>query len=265
MIRRIAALLVAASLAWPVAAHADGMDITATLRFDPARPVAATGGTLGALLTDVTGADAQQGTSVVRLRIRYDPATAVGAANAAIAGFPNAITGASLTLGGRILALDIPHVQSNAGSSKIGLVARPDGFFCNDAEHCAIVGERNAPFGMQGAVMDDAAVRVVDETGESYLLDDAFGFGMGRTDATGEFAPTMRTQGFGDVSADGLVVMIFSRPGGRLLSGLNLPRMAMLEGTTEIARTEVWLYLEGASLDGIVKVEGTIDAIQQLP
>ncbi|MGB7242977.1 MAG: hypothetical protein WBC93_12930 [Sulfitobacter sp.] len=253
-------------MAQSAAADPSGFEASIDLSYNPNLIVTARGGTLGGLMAALGLAQsATSSTAKLGTTIRYETNTVAGAQNAIIAGYPQAITSASITMGTIDLQLDIPLVRANAPSSKIGLMANYEGWFCVDAEHCQMIGTVNAPWGMQGIALNNGQHTLLDETGATNSSNDVFGFQMGRTAARGEFTPALATTGFGTVSVDGFMVGIISRPSGRMLSGLSLPPITALVGTQEIGRSESWLYLEGDQLNGIVKVEGTIGQISVLP
>ena len=261
MIRLALILICWATLAFP---QQSAFGYTGLLQFDPNRVITAQGGRLGALIAELLGPEAAIGQAQVTGRIRYDVNRPAGTANGNVAGYPDAIVESVITFGALDLALDIPLVRANAGSSQVGLVTYPQGAFCADAEHCRMLGIANAPWGMQGVVINDIPSGLIDETGISNMNADVFGFMMGRTAAVGEFAPAIQTSGFGVVSVHGLSWGLFAVPGGQLVSGLSLPRMNELIGTAQIGRSEIWIEFEGAALSQPIRVEGTISAINVL-
>jgi hypothetical protein len=256
----IAMLLVAGS----VRAQESAFTYTGYMQFDPNRVITPQGGRLGDLLVELIGPQAASGQMQITGLIRYDIGTPAGAANGNVAGYPDAIREVVLTLGNLDLAVDIPLIRANAGTSQIGLVALANGGFCADAEHCQMLGVPNAPWGIQGVVINDIPSGLIDETGVTNMTADVFGFMMGRTAAVGEFAPAIQTSSFGVVSVHGFYWGLFARPGGQLVPGLALPSMAQLNGTADIGRSEVWLELEGAAMTEPVRIEGTIGAVNIL-
>lgn len=258
---RILAILILAALAPAVRAEQSRFEWGGVLTYDPTRVIARNGGTLGALMAEFWGPDAN---GAVRLSgaVVFEANPAPTTANGVIAGYRNVVVSETLQFGSMSLAFDPVLVEANVASSKVGMVAMSDGGFCVDHEHCSSGGIAYPPWGNLGAVLNDSGHLLLDETGPNPKTGDVLGFMVGRTAAMGEFAPTVQTSGFGIIGIDGLALILFSSAGGQLVPSIALPHMRALIGNTQIGRTEVWLFVEGPDLLETVRIEGVIDDLR---
>lgn len=259
----LAAGLMALALGLPSTLHAEstGFGWTGALQFDPNRIISRKGGTLGQFMAEFYGPDAQNGAVEIRGHVTYETATPPRAASTLIAGYQTALTAVTVQIGAVPVEMDLPMVARNAATSQVGLTVYTNNSFCGDFEHCEMAGLPFSPWGNLVLVMDNTGSTLIDETGMSSMHADTFAFLMGRTAGVGEFVPSIQTTNFGVVSVDGMALGIYSVPGGNLYSGTALPHMRQFLGSTQIGRTEIWLYLEGPELIDKIKIEGVITGI----
>lgn len=261
---RLFALFVAL---FPLAAYGEPSAFAwkGVLRYDPNHVIGLQGGTLGALMSEFYGDGARGGAVEISGEFTYETGLPADPANQTVAGFKGAVTAASIRLGSITTTMNAALIDVNIATSGVGMVAAPDGSFCVDIDHCALAGIEMTRMGNAGVTLNDTGHMLVDETGPTGKSGDALGFMVGRTAATGEFEPTIQTNGFGVVGIDGLELSLFSVPGMQLINSTALPHMRQLIGTQAIERTEIWVFLEGPELAGIVRIEGKLTGIEADP
>lgn len=252
-------LVCLAILGKPSLADTSRFDWTGTLAFDPARPVANT--TLGTLLQALGADTADAGSVTVSGQLAYRTDLPAGAANTSIGAWPQAVTEMTLRFGAVDLKADFGRIAPHAASSLVGTIARADGGFCGDADHCAMAGLRPPGWGNQVTVLNDAGHVYLDETGQNPLFGDGLGFMVGRTSGQAEFVPAIQTANHGVVAVDGLYLLFFASPGRQFVSRVELPIMAELTAPGLIGRSEISLFIEVPGLVDPLRIEGVVNSV----
>lgn len=258
----LAAVMVVGAILAPVPTRAEiaAFSWQGRLIYDPTRVIAGNGATLGQLMAELFETTPQATEAEIRGRVEYDLATPVGSQNAAVAAYRDAVTGMQAILGGTPVVANIALIQSNAGSSEVGMLALPDGGFCGDALNCKAIGLKNLNWGNYVGALNNFGHGLVDETGVSVMSGDVIAITLGRTDAPGEFGPPIQTEAVGAVSLDGLDLLWFTAPNQQFVDDLNLPHVKVID-PEEVGRSELSVFLEGAALSERLRIEGVVDQI----
>jgi hypothetical protein len=267
--QQIVRALAAVALTLSLGAQASPVTVSykATLGFDPTATVGTGGQNAATLINELFGSGiGASGSASITGTFTWETSTPPLNTNSFGAGYTNAITAASLGWAGSTTNADMSEIAANAATSYWGYNTFEFGGFCGTRETCATLGQPFTPTGNILQTGNDTNFFLIRNGSRvDYLRRDFIAFGLGTTASSKEFTPAILTPTFGEVSIDGVNLLLISTIAAALSNSVAIPTDASFLTSDQVDTTLFSITFNGAGLRSGLVLEGAVSEFTVTP